>query len=143
MASAVPRVKVGDCQYNLKEIEQMIARAEGQGVEVIVFPELCLTGYTCQDLFRQQLLLDAAEQSVLMLLDFTRQLDIITIVGAPITVGTILMNCAIVIQKGAILSIIPKTYSSAKKECEIILAKHQAQMEEVATMSVRFYKRSL
>lgn len=44
MASAVPRVKVGDCQYNLKEIEQMIARAEGQGVEVIVFPELCLTG---------------------------------------------------------------------------------------------------
>ena len=110
MASAVPRVKVGDCQYNLKEIEQMIARAEGQGVEVIVFPELCLTGYTCQDLFRQQLLLDAAEQSVLMLLDFTRQLDIITIVGAPITVGTILMNCAIVIQKGEILSIIPKTY---------------------------------
>lgn len=110
VASAVPRVKVGDCQYNLKEIEQMIARAEGQGVEVIVFPELCLTGYTCQDLFRQQLLLYAAEQSVLMLLDFTRQLDIITIVGAPITVGTILMNCAIVIQKGEILSIIPKTY---------------------------------
>ena len=110
VASAVPRVKVGDCQYNLKEIEQMIACAEGQGVEVIVFPELCLTGYTCQDLFRQQLLLDAVEQSVLMLLDFTRQLDIITIVGAPITVGTILMNCAIVIQKGEILSIIPKTY---------------------------------
>ena len=110
VASAVPRVKVGDCQYNLKEIEQMIARAEGQGVEIIVFPELCLTGYTCQDLFRQQLLLDAAEQSVLMLLDFTRQLDIITIVGAPINVGTILMNCAIVIQKGEILSIIPKTY---------------------------------
>ena len=110
VASAIPHVKVGDCQYNLREIEQIIARAEGQGVEVIVFPELSLTGYTCQDLFRQQLLLDAAEQSVLMLLDFTRQLDIISIVGAPVIVGTILMNCAIVIQKGEILSIIPKTY---------------------------------
>lgn len=110
VASAIPSVKVGDCQFNLQEIEQMIARAEGQGVEVIVFPELSITGYTCQDLFRQQLLLDVAEQSVLMLLDFTRQLDIIVIVGAPVQVGMILLNCAVVIQKGEILAIIPKTY---------------------------------
>ena len=109
VASAIPSVKVGDCQFNLQEIEQMIARAEGQGVEVIVFPELSITGYTCQDLFRQQLLLDVAEQSVLMLLDFTRQLDIIVIVGAPVQVGMILLNCAVVIQKGEILAIIPKT----------------------------------
>lgn len=110
VASAIPSVKVGDCQFNLQETEQMIARAEGQGVEIIVFPELSITGYTCQDLFRQQLLLDVAEQSVLMLLDFTRQLDIITIIGAPVQVGMILLNCAIVIQKGEILAIIPKTY---------------------------------
>lgn len=110
VASAIPSVKVGDCQFNLQETEQMIARAEGQGVEIIVFPELSLTGYTCQDLFRQQLLLDVAEQSVLMLLDFTRQLDIIAIVGAPVQVGMILLNCAVVIQKGEILAIIPKTY---------------------------------
>lgn len=110
VASAIPSVKVGDCQFNLQEIEQMIARAEGQGVEVIVFPELSITGYTCQDLFRQQLLLDVAEQSVLMLLDFTRQLDIIVIVGAPVQVGMILLNCAVVIQKGEILAIIPKIY---------------------------------
>lgn len=110
VASAIPGVKVGDCQYNLNEMEQMIVRAEGQGVEVIVFPELSVTGYTCQDLFRQQLLLDAAEQSVMMLLDFTRQLDIISIVGAPVMVGTIMLNCAIVIQKGSILAVIPKTY---------------------------------
>ena len=110
VASAIPSVKVGDCQFNLQEIEQMIARAEGQGVEVIVFPELSITGYTCQDLFRQQLLLDVAEQSVLMLLDFTRQLDIIVIVGAPVQVGMILLNYAVVIQKGEILAIIPKTY---------------------------------
>lgn len=110
VASAIPHVKVGDCQYNLQEIEQMIARAEGMGVEIIVFPELCLTGYTCQDLFRQQLLLDAAEQSVLMLLDFTRQLDIIAIVGMPLQAGNLMLNCAAVIQKGELLAIIPKTY---------------------------------
>ncbi|MBQ0072843.1 MAG: NAD(+) synthase [Prevotella sp.] len=110
VCSAIPSVKVGDCQYNLQETQQMIVRAEGQGVEVIVFPELSLTGYTCQDLFRQQLLLDAAEQSIMMLLDFTRQLDIITIVGVPVQVGTILLNCAAVIQKGTLLAIIPKTY---------------------------------
>jgi len=110
VASAIPRVKVGDCQFNTQDMEQTIACAEGQGVEVILFPELCITGYTCQDLFRQQLLLDAAEQSVMMLLDFTRQLDIIVIVGAPVQVGMILLNCAVVIQKGEILAVIPKTY---------------------------------
>lgn len=110
VATAIPSLRVGDCQYNLQETEQMIIRAEGQGVEVLVFPELSLTGYTCQDLFRQQLLLDTAEQAVLMLLDFTRQLDIIAIVGVPVQVGTILLNCAAVIQRGEILAIIPKTF---------------------------------
>lgn len=110
VASVIPSVKVGDCQFNLQEIEQNIALAQGQGVEVIVFPELSITGYTCQDLFRQQLLLDVSEQSVLMLLDFTRQLDIIVIVGVPVQVGTILLNCAAVIQKGELLAIVPKTY---------------------------------
>ncbi len=110
VAAAIPGVKVGDCQFNLQETEQAIIRAEGQGVEVIVFPELSLTGCTCQDLLRQQLLLDAAEQSILMLLDFTRQLDIIAIVGAPVQAGMLLLNCAVVIQKGEILGIVPKTY---------------------------------
>ena len=77
VASAIPSVKVGDVNYNLQQAELMIAQAEGKGVEIIVFPELSLTGYTCQDLFRQQILIDAAEQAVMMLLDFTRQLDII------------------------------------------------------------------
>lgn len=110
VASAVPSVKVGDVNYNLQQIELTIAQAEGKGVEIIVFPELCLTGYTCQDLFRQQLLVDSAEQAVVMLLDFTRQLDIITIVGLPVMAGNILLNCAVVIQKGEVLGIIPKTY---------------------------------
>lgn len=110
VASAVPTVQVADCRFNVKQIESLIAQAEGQGVSIIVFPELSVTGYTCQDLFRQQLLLDAAENGVMRLLDFTRQLDIICIIGTPIAVGDILMNCAIVMQHGKIVGIVPKTY---------------------------------
>lgn len=110
VAAAVPSVKVADVEYNLKQIENIIAMEEGRGTEIIVFPELCLTGYTCQDLFRQNVLLDAAESAVLRLLEFTRQLDIVSIVGLPVEVGNILLNCAAVIQKGELLAIIPKTY---------------------------------
>lgn len=110
VASAVPTVKVADCIQNTKEIESLIAQAEGQGTEIIVFPELGITGYTCQDLFRQQLMLDMAENCMMQLLEFSRQLNIICIVGAPIVVGDLLLNCAVVFQMGKILGIVPKTY---------------------------------
>lgn len=110
VAAAIPSIKVADCSYNVQQIESLIAMAEGKGVEVIVFPELCITGYTCQDLFKQTLLLEQAETSVLMLLDFTRKLDIISIVGVPVVVGDLLLNCAAVIQKGDLLGLVPKTY---------------------------------
>ena len=110
VAAAIPSVKVGDCNYNVSEIEKMIISAEGTGVEIIVFPELSITGYTCQDLFRQEQLIDAAEMSIMKLLDFSRQLGIISIVGAPVIVGGLLLNCAIVIQCGEVLGIIPKTF---------------------------------
>lgn len=110
VAAAIPSVKVADCSYNVQQIESLIAMAEGKGVEVIVFPELCITGYTCQGLFKQTLLLEQAETSVLMLLDFTRKLDIISIVGVPVVVGDLLLNCAAVIQKGDLLGLVPKTY---------------------------------
>lgn len=110
VAAAIPSVKVADCSYNVQQIESLIAMAEGKGVEVIVFPELCITGYTCQDLFKQTLLLEQAETSVLMLHDFTRKLDIISIVGVPVVVGDLLLNCAAVIQKGDLLGLVPKTY---------------------------------
>ena len=86
VASAVPAVKVADVEYNVQQIESLIAQAEGRGVEILVMPELCLTGYSCQDLFKQQALLDRAEQGVMMLLDFTRKLDIITVVGLPVVI---------------------------------------------------------
>lgn len=110
VACAVPLVKVADCIYNVEQTKAQIQQAEEQGVEIIVFPELGITSYTCQDLFQQKLLLEASEVSILHLLDFTRQLDVISIVGLPIVVGDLLLNCAMVIQRGQILGVIPKTY---------------------------------
>ena len=94
VASAIPSVRVGDVKYNTAQIENLIAQAEGQGVEVIVFPELSVTGYSCQDLFRQEILLESAETAVMVLLDFTRKLNIIAIVGVPVVAGDLLLNCA-------------------------------------------------
>lgn len=110
VASAVPQVKVADCEYNVKEIESLVNQAEEKHVEIIVFPELGITSYTCQDLFRQKLLLIAAEKAVFHLLNSTRDFDIISIIGVPIVVGDLLLNCAVVMQKGRILGIVPKEY---------------------------------
>ena len=110
VAAAIPSVIVADTEYNIKQIEDFVAQAEGRGVEIIVFPELSVTGYSCQDLFLQQLLVEQAEVAVMQLLDFSRKLDIICIVGAPVNISGSLYNCAVVIQHGVILGIIPKTY---------------------------------
>lgn len=110
VAAAVPAVKVADVEYNIQEIEKLIALADSEHVEVVCFPELCITGYTCQDLFKEQLLLTKAEEGLLMLLDFTRKVDIICVVGLPVLAGGLLLNCAAVIQRGVILGIVPKTY---------------------------------
>ena len=110
VAAAVPAIKVADIDYNVMQIESLMAQAEGKGVEILVTPELCITGYSCQDLFREQLLLDKAEEGIIQLLDFTRKLDTILIVGAPVLVNSLLYNCAVVIQRGQILGVVPKTY---------------------------------
>ena len=73
VAAAVPAVRVADVAYNVQEIEKLIALADGQGVELLCFPELSLTGYTCQDLFQEQLLIMKSEEGLLRLLDFTRR----------------------------------------------------------------------
>ena len=110
VAAAIPGVRVADVTYNVQQIESLIAQAEGRGAEIIVFPELSLTGYSCQDLFRQQLLLDKGEEGLLGLLDFTRKLDIIAVVGLPVRIGSLLYNCAAVVQHGSLLGLVAKTY---------------------------------
>ena len=79
VAAAVPRIKVADCKFNAGQIEKEIIIADGKGVQIIVFPELCITGYTCGDLFAQQLLLEEAEMGLIQILNNTRQMDIISI----------------------------------------------------------------
>ncbi len=110
VAAAIPGVRVADVDYNIQQIENIVAQAEGKGVEIIVFPELSVTSYSCQDLFQQQLLLDKAEEGLLMLLEFTRKLDIITVVGMPVRIGPSLFNCAVVLQHGTLLGLVAKTY---------------------------------
>jgi NAD+ synthase (glutamine-hydrolysing) len=110
VAAAVSAVKVADVDYNVQQVESMIAQAERQGVEVVVFPELCLTGYSCQDLFKEQLLIDKAEEGLLALLDFTRKLNVISIIGLPVQAGGLLYNCAAVVQDGQLMGVVPKRY---------------------------------
>ncbi|KAA6344687.1 Glutamine-dependent NAD(+) synthetase [termite gut metagenome] len=116
VAAAIPKVKIADCLFNSKQIEGLIVTAEQKGVQIVVFPELCVTGYTCGDLFAQQLLLEKSEKAVMQLLTHTRSLEIITILGMPVTVNATLVNAAVVIQKGKIIGVIPKTYLPNYKE---------------------------
>lgn len=116
VAAAVPRVKVADCKFNAGQIEKGIITAEGNGVQIIAFPELCVTGYTCGDLFAQQLLLEEAEMGLIQILNNTRQLDILSILGMPVALKGALLNTAVVIQRGKVLGVIPKIYLPNYKE---------------------------
>lgn len=116
VATAIPSLKIADCYYNVQQIESLTLQASGKGVEIICFPELCITGYTCADLFQQELLIEECENAVMQLLTTTRSLDIIAIVGIPLPFNGTLLNCALVLQKGKILAIVPKTYLPNYKE---------------------------
>ena len=116
VAAAVPRVKIADCNFNAKQLESLIAVADGKGVQIITFPEMSITAYTCGDLFGQQLLLEEAEMALMQILNNTRQLDIISILGMPVIVNSTVINAAVVIQKGKVLGVVPKTYLPNYKE---------------------------
>lgn len=110
VAAAVPQVRVADVDYNVEGIGKQLELAEAEGVEIIVFPELCVSGYTCQDLFFQQTLLRRVEQGIKSLLEWSADKDVIGIAGAPVAAGGLLLNCAVVLQRGRILGIVPKTF---------------------------------
>ncbi len=135
VAAVVPHIKVADCKYNAGEIEREISNAEDAGVEIVVFPELCMTGYTCGDLFSQNLLLEGAEMGLMQVLSNTRQLDVVCILGMPVAQDGLLLNTAVVIQKGKILGIVPKTYLCNYKE--FYEKRWFASASEVTETSVR------
>ncbi|WP_183413486.1 NAD(+) synthase [Microbacter margulisiae] len=110
IATAIPNLTVANCGYNIERIEVMMRQAENQDAQIVCFPELCITAYTCGDLFHQQALIEEAETALHNLLDKTQNLDIISIVGMPVKSRDRLFNCGIVIQKGKILAVVPKTH---------------------------------
>ena len=116
VAAAIPGVKVADCSFNAQQIIELLNVAEAQGVQIIAFPELSITGYSCGDLFSQVLLLEQAEIALMQILGETRQLNVISIIGIPVSVESSLMNCAVVVYKGKILGVVPKTYLPNYKE---------------------------
>ena len=116
VAAAVPHVQVADCFYNIGQIESLMRQASEKGVQLIAFPELSVTAYTCLDLFAQQTLLKNAEQALLKLVNDTADLNLLTIVGAPLVTDNRLINAAIAFQSGKIIGVVPKTYLPNYKE---------------------------
>ena len=110
VACGTPKLRLADCAYNAEQTFQMMRSAEQAGVKVLVLPELGLTGYTCGDLFFQEVLLREAEEALKTVLAATRNLEVVTAVGLPLRVRGKLYNCAAVIQRGKILGIVPKTH---------------------------------
>lgn len=116
VASASPKLKVANTDYNISEIEKMMQKADKKGAAIIVFPELCITAYTCNDLFLQRKLLEKAESALFELLDKTKDLDILAVVGLPLSIDSRLYNCAAAIQRGRILGVVPKMFLPNYKE---------------------------
>ena len=109
VAACVPPVKVADTAANARGIIDMLRRLDEQGVELAVFPELCVTGYTCGDLFHNEVLLRHAAEAVDLIASSTRDLKIHAVIGAPLLFRNSIYNCAVVIGGGAEKLTIPKT----------------------------------
>jgi NAD+ synthase (glutamine-hydrolysing) len=109
VAAGTPKIKVADCRFNAEACFTMMRDAYAQGVRVLALPELCLTGYTCADLFFQDTLLRGAEDALTTVLAATRSLDLLAAIGLPVKVENKLYNCAAVIHKGEVLGVVPKT----------------------------------
>lgn len=112
IAAATPDIRVADCGYNIRQIRDM-AQAAPAGTALMVFPELCVTGATCGDLFWQPVLLKAAEKAVRWLLRETVALAPVLVIGVPVAAGAALYDCALVCRQGRLLGIIPKRTLSA------------------------------
>ena len=116
VAASVPELKVANVEFNVKEIINEIKKLSKEGVQVVSFPELSITGYTCGDLFKQEFLINKALEGLNTIVKETSKLDIISIVGMPVRVNNKLFDCAVVLSKGQILGVVPKTYLDNSKE---------------------------
>ena len=105
-----PKIKVADVEYNVGAIKNCLKSATDSGVEVIVFPELCVTGYTCGDLFFSDVLLNAAERGLIDIAKSTENADILAFVGLPVKKDGLIYNVAAAVNRGKVIGVIPKTF---------------------------------
>ena len=110
VAAGTPDIRVVDCEYNRAEITALIDKAHAAGVRILALPELCITGYTCQDLFFQQALLDGALNALREITEHTAGSDMLISVGCPLRFRGELYNCAVVLKDGKILGVVPKKF---------------------------------
>lgn len=109
-AAATPDIRVADCTFNTASAAALVSEAHEQGVNLLVLPELCLTGYTCSDLFLQESLLAGAEEALLALAEATKGMNMVVLTGLPLTVHGVLYNVAAVLHEGEILGFVPKSF---------------------------------
>ena len=110
LATAVPEIRVADVKFNCEEIVKIMNETQKECAYVTLFPELCVTGYSCQDLFLTDTLIKGAEEGLSYILEKTKKLETIGVLGMPVLCGDRLYNCAVVIQKGKISGIVPKIF---------------------------------
>lgn len=110
VAAIVPQLKVAAVKFNVTEIEKQLAIANSQGVHLATLPELCITGYTCADLFQQELLQQQALKGLKQLVKQSQNWDLCFVVGLPLKINHQLFNVAAVVQKGKVLGVVPKTF---------------------------------
>ena len=110
VAALTPKVKVADTTYNREQICMLIDEAQEKGAKILVFPELCITGYTCGDLFYQELLLREAKKELLAIAKYTERKDGLVFVGLPLEHQGKLYNVAAAIAQGKVLGLVPKTH---------------------------------
>jgi len=116
VAVATPTVRVGDPQFNLARTLELTRDAARRRALLVVFPELGLSAYSCEDLFHQRALIDGAEAALAALLERTRALPIALLVGLPVQVDGLLYNCAALVARGRLVGVVPKTYPPNYRE---------------------------
>lgn len=119
VAAVTPQMRVGDCEYNAEKIIEIINELSNKNVNLVAFPELCVTGYSCGDLFFQSTLKKGSENAIKKIVKATENKNIITLVGTVLKFDNKLYNCAAVIYNGKILGLVPKSYIPCHNEfCE-------------------------
>lgn len=147
VAACTPEIQVADVDFNVDKIISQLEKCREEGVKVAVFPELCITGYTCQDLFFQNALLDKAMEGVVKIAKTTTDSDMLVAVGVPVRANGKLYNCAAVIQDGEVRAFVPKThlpnynefyearhFAPYRGECAAIDLREYGQLEFIPPM---------